>query len=642
MKAGRQVFEGQASWPRRGAAGFGHALSVGVLFAVISLLAAAPAAASPAWLVPTELSVAGRDASEPVIAMDEAGETVAVWQRQSESELGEVIQDSTRSPGHSFSAPLELAGASNEPAVAMTPSGEAVAVWRRFDLAAEGDYEVQASYRPPGGTFSAPFDVAVVPTAAIPQELNVAVDAAGDTAVVWTQREAGSTSIVEASVRPAGGSFTAPTTISPTPVASGSAVRDPRVAIDAAGEAVAVWAYETASTAVVQLARCSLSGGCSEPVELSAAGQEADAPAIAITPGGEATAVWVQSNGTTIVVEAARAPSGGDFSSAQELSDSSQSALEPEVATDPGGDSTVVWTRYNGENFIAEAVGGSGGSFGSPVALSEPGENAERPQVAESRSGGTAIVWQRSNGTNDVVQGAVSPPGSFSAAADLSAAGQESRFPMVAMDASGDATSVWRSDGASKIIDAAGYDGDAPVLRSLSVPATGTVGTPVSFSAAPFDFWPIASTSFGFGDGSAAEGTAVSHTYNAPGVYRVTVTAQDGAGTAVSGQGTISIRPSNEFTIGRLKLNRRRGTASLSVSVPWSGRLELTGKGVRRAIARPKRPATVKLAIVARGRAMRKLKREGAVRVRTRVAFTPSGGEALTQRKLVTLIKKIR
>jgi hypothetical protein len=640
MDLNREFIEALPNWSQQRRARSRRVLPVGLLAAIVSVLFAAPAAASPAWLPPTELSAGGHDASEPVISMDEAGETVAVWQRQSESEIGEVVQGSTRSPGHSFSAPFELAAASSEQALAMTPSGEAVAVWRHFDLADEGDYKIQAAYRPPGGSFSTPFDVAATPNAAIPQNIHVAVDAAGDTVVVWAQQEPGAISVVKASVRPAGGSFTAPSTISPTPVVSGHSARDPRIAIDAAGEAVAVWTYENGKNDVVQAARGSLSGGFSAPAELSSPGQEAATPAIAISPGGEATAAWSRSNGTDYVIETATA-SGGSFSSPVELSDPAQNALEPEVAIGPSGAPTIVWTRSNGANFIVEAISGSGGSFGSPVAVSEPGENAERPQLAESRSGSVAIVWQRSNGSEEVVQGVVGSPGTFGAPANLSAAGQESRFPLVAMDGNGDATAVWRSDGSSKVIDAAGYDADAPVLHGVSIPPSGIVGVPVTFSASPFDVWPIASTSFGFGDGSTTQGTSVSHVYEAPGVYSVTVTAQDGAGTAVSAQGTISIRPSNEFRIGRLSLNRRRGTAVLALYVPGPGKIALSGRDVRKTVRRPIRAGTVKIPIAARGKARRKLQRLGAVHLRLAIAYTPIGGDTRVIRKRVTLIEKI-
>ena len=127
------------------------------------------------------------------------------------------------------------------------------------------------------------------------------------------------------------------------------------------------------------------------------------------------------------------------------------------------------------------------------------------------------------------------------------------------MDEAGDAVAAWRRDnGAKDIVQAAGYDANPPELRNLSVPATGTVGIPVSFSVEPFDVWSISASAFDFGDGGSAPGNSTSHAYTAPGTYQVTATATDPAGSSTSANGTISILASNDFRLGKLKRNKRR------------------------------------------------------------------------------------
>jgi PKD domain len=629
--------------PERSKCGFARALPAALLASLACLLFASPAAAAPAWLVPTELSAPGRDASEPALAMGESGETVAVWQRQSETEIGQTVQASTRSPGAAFSTPLELSAAAGEPTVAMTPSGEAVALWRHFfQEEGKGYYAIQASYRPPGGSFSAPLDVAVLPSAALPQDIHVAIDAAGDTAAVWTQQEE-STSVIEASLRPAGAGFSTPTTISPTPLVPGHSAQGPRVAIDAAGEAAAAWAYDNGTNEVIQASTASPGGSFSAPVDLSAPGGEAGAPAIAMTPTGDVTAVWTRSNDTNYIIETSTASPGDSFSAPVELSDPSHSAFEPELAIDPAGDAVAVWTYENGTNDVIQAsTAGPGGSFSSPVELSESGQNASNPELSINPGAAVAVVWQRSNGENEIVQASTgSTTSGFSSPVDLSAPGQDAFFPMVAIDNAGDATAVWkRSNGANEIVEAAGYDADAPLLRDLSIPSSGTVGVPLTFSASPFDVWPIASTSFNFGDGANAQGTSVSHTYSARGTYQVTVTSTDAAGTPVSAERTITILPSDEFAIGRLSRNRKRGTATFLVTVPGPGKLVLFGKGVKKATRRPERAGRLKLPIVARGKARKRLLRRGSVRVPLAIAFTPNGGATHAKHKKVTLIKR--
>ncbi len=622
---------------------------VAALLGCLLILDGAPtASAAPAWLPAADLSAPGKDATNTAVAMDDAGDTVAVWERQDTLSSNLNVQVATRSPGAGFSAPADLSHVSTEPDVAMTPAGETVAVWRHFDVNS-GNYVIQTSTRPPGGSFSNPVNVSTSVAAAIPQNLQVAVNAAGDTALVWTQFDPGSglspnPSFVGASVRPAGGSFSPPVQISPTPLVAGQSASHPRAALDAAGDTTVVWSYQGGTNSVIQAATRPVNGSFSPPTPLTAVGADAFSPDVAMDSAGDAIAVWAHSDGTNFIAQGSSSQAGGPFAAPVDLSGAGANASSPQVAMTPSGAATVVWARPDsgGYSVIQASTGSPGGSFSSPVTLSATGHNADFSELAVSPSGGATVVWKRSDGTNDIVQAAIRPAGAgFAPAVDLSASGQGAEVPEVAMDGEGDATVVWRrSNGTDNIAQYAGYDADVPELRSLSIPSSGMVGTPVSFSVTPFDVWPIASTSFGFGDGTGAEGASVSHTYMTKGTYQVTVTSEDAAGTPVSAGGTISILPSNQFAIGRLSLNRRKGTGSFAVTVPGPGRLVLAGKGVKKVTKRVKRAGKVKLPIRARGKALERLLREGKVRVPLAISFTPDGGTTLFKHKTVTLIKK--
>jgi PKD domain len=623
-------------------------LATALLACLLALLGSPVAWSAPAWLPATDLSAPGRSANSPAVAMDEAGETVAVWLRQDETESNQVIQASTRAPGEGFSLPLQLSNAASEPDVAITPSGEAVAVWRHFDINSGGNYLIQASFRAPGGTFSAPLDVAVTPNQALPRDLHVVVNGAGDTAVVWLQYEPGSElkpnpAFVDASVRPAGGSFSPPVTISALPLVAGQGAQSPDVAIDAAGDVTVVWEYYDGTSELIQAAtRPAAAGSFSAPRSLTTDGEDASSPSVAADSGGAVIAVWTRSNGANNIVQTATSTSGGSFSTPADLSAAGENATRPEIAMTPAGQALAVWTRSDGTEEIVEAADSSAsGGFSASVRLSEAGGSALDPEVALNAKNVATVVWSRLDGSNEVVQGSTGSAASLSTPIDLSATGQDARFPKVAIDAMGDATAVWaRSNGENEIAQAAGYDCDAPVLRSLAIPSSGMVGAPVSFSVTPFDVWPIASTRFGFGDGTGAEGTSVVHTYSAQGTYRVTVTSKDAAGTSVVGASPITILPSNEFAIGRLSLDRKKGTGSLLVTVPGPGRLVLFGRGVKKAIKRPKRAGKVKLPIVTKGKTLKGLLKHGHVRVSLEIAFTPNGGTRRVKHKKVALIKK--
>ncbi len=102
-----------------------------------------------------------------------------------------------------------------------------------------------------------------------------------------------------------------------------------------------------------------------------------------------------------------------------------------------------------------------------------------------------------------------------------------------------------------------------------------------------------------------------------------------------------TVRASNQFQFRGVKLNKRRGTATLKVRVTGAGKLRLNGtRTVKKQGKTPRGAATVKLTIRARGKAARKLNRRGSAKVRAKVTFTPTGGLPRTKARWVRLVKK--
>jgi hypothetical protein len=101
------------------------------------------------------------------------------------------------------------------------------------------------------------------------------------------------------------------------------------------------------------------------------------------------------------------------------------------------------------------------------------------------------------------------------------------------------------------------------------------------------------------------------------------------------------VKPSSAFSFGKLKLNRLRGTARLSVKLPGPGTLALAGEGLA---AKRQRVAAgqLMLLIKAKGKFSRLLSRVGKVKLRARVTFTPTGGDPNTQVRTIGLIKRAR
>ena len=201
---------------------------------------------------------------------------------------------------------------------------------------------------------------------------------------------------------------------------------------------------------------------------------------------------------------------------------------------------------------------------------------------------------------------------------------------------------VWtRDNGLHSIVQWAGYDADPPELRNVSIPGSAMVGDTVHFSASGSDVWPVGAPSFDFGDGAQAGGNAVSHVYSAPGAYRVLVSATDAVGRTGTSAGTIQVKARNFFTIGKLKRNRKKGTATLAVTIPEPGTLVASAKGVKKATVRSAKGSTVRIPLKAAGKGLKRLKRKGKLKFRLKVTYSPVGGDANTQQRRLRLDKKL-
>ena len=490
-----------------------------------------------------DLSPAGQTAYDPQVALDAEGNAVAVWMRYGSDP---VVQATSRAAGApSFSTPRDLSAAGQdaaEPHVALDAAGNATAVWTRSN----GSHSVvQAASRAAGAPFfSAPQDLSASGQNAA--EPHVALDAEGNAIAVW-RRFDGSRFVVQAASRAAGAPFfSAPQDLS----ASGQNAEEPHVALDAEGNAIAVWRRFNGSQFVVQAAsRPAGAPFFSAPQDLSAPAEAARAPQVALDAQGNAIAIWTRFNGSHVVVQAASRAAGAPFFSAPEdLSASGQNAEEPQVALDAQGNAIAVWRRSNGSHFVVQAARRAAGApfFSAPQDLSAAGQTAHNPQVALDADGNAIAVWTRSNGSHFVVQTASRAAGapSFSAPQDLSAAGENAGEPQVAFDAQGNAIAVWRRwNGSNDVIQGAGYDAAGPQLRQLTIPGGGTVGDTLSFAVAPLDVWTqVASVTWDFGDATSASGNQVTHAYRTPGSYGVIITATDSLGNVTIATRTITIR----------------------------------------------------------------------------------------------------
>jgi hypothetical protein len=417
--------------------------------------------AAPSWQRPINLSAPLKLADAPVVAMNLAGDTVVVWVD------GEAdVHAAVRRAGRAFSAPMRVArGAAGKtvdhPVVAIDESGNAIAVWQ-LDEDAGPPHIVQAAVLRAGGRFSRPRTLsahAIGPA--------VAMNAAGDAIVTWA-RATKSGDVVQAATRPRGGSFKRPITLS----AAGQDASFSDVAMNAAGEAIVVWERGRGKTHVVQATLRPAGGSFSRPVDLSAAGQQADGARVAIGRAGDAIVTWSLFNGTTFVVQAATRPARGAFSMPADLSAPDRGGYRGQPAIDGSGQTIVVWLEEDLNRFfevpssavVRMSMRSAGGTFSEPVTLSRPG--VQNPRVAMNPAGAVIAVWERAKEGLDStgVQAALRPSGgSFSSPANLSRAGRTLGYLGIAMDRAGNGIAVWyESHGRGRTLQAAVLRAERP------------------------------------------------------------------------------------------------------------------------------------------------------------------------------------
>jgi hypothetical protein len=180
--------------------------------------------------------------SAPQVQVDEDGHALALWSRDA-GYSGEVIESVDRPAGGQWSSKVVFGrttyGTPTVP-LAVNSSGNAVAAWSTGPFRGSDSGAVVASTRQAGGTWEAP-------TVLSPSQWNsrpaVSLDAAGAAVVIWERFD-----IVWIAEHPAGGTWGKPRRVS----SLGRYTSEPEVALGATGSGVLVWHQFDGSNEVVQ------------------------------------------------------------------------------------------------------------------------------------------------------------------------------------------------------------------------------------------------------------------------------------------------------------------------------------------------------------------------------------------------------
>jgi hypothetical protein len=401
-------------------------------FCVLLVFASAPAEAAP-WSGPEAVSAPEADASASEVGVDADGDATAVW--TNDAMVGSVVQTAYRPAGTGWESPLDLSGPGAEVEaadLAVDPAGDAVAVWR---VTTGGSFSVQAAFKPAGGSWEPSETVSPLGAAAeIPQ---VSIDEAGDAVLVYKEgaggifasyrpangsweggvhispggaeaadvamnsvgaaivvwkTPTGPTSVVEANSMSPGGSWSAPQVLS-TPAA---VTEPPQVGADAAGEFFALWSRGASNSQTVELARKPMSGGWGVPEVASNGGLEAHEPQLAIDPAGDVVAAWYRFDGSVGSIEATSLTPGGSWAPQTRLSPVGVDTESPRIAISPTGVAQVVWTGTKEAEHHVELSTVHlqvNASWKASITITHEGTFVFAPRIGIDHSGHTVVTW---------------------------------------------------------------------------------------------------------------------------------------------------------------------------------------------------------------------------------------------------------
>jgi hypothetical protein len=464
--------------------------------------------------------------------------------------------------------------------------------------------------------------------------------------------------------------------------------RDLEMDVASNGEVVTVWSQGlTFETEQIRMRRIAPDGSLGPVQTLSA--QDASFPDVDLNQAGTGYVVWQRDDGSDIEAEGrALLPDGAALGAVRVFSTAVVDASGARVALNDDGTAFVIWRYAVDEGELHGALVTLGGVPGVSKFLAGGEVQIRSPALAVRPDGGFLVLYSLTTGAPEfeeaVQRRTVTAAGVVSAAADVSEYGDIAGETTAAVDRSGVATVVWsyaKENSEQTRLQARRIDpggGLGPLLPAVSGqvgPRQIEVGVDAAGNATILWDWenPLFEifTRRLLPDGTLEPATdlllAAKSAANpreallpalgvAPNGSALAAFLRSGGGQPddqvqalrfVPPEAPPAAEPSNRFRFGKLKRNKRKGTAILFVRVPGPGKLVLAKtRKLKGAKKRAKKAGKVRLPIRPRGKAKRRLaaraagKGPGRLKVKVRVTFTPDGGTPLTKSKRLSLVKR--
>jgi hypothetical protein len=267
----------------------------------------------------------------------------------------------------------------------------------------------------------------------------VAVDASGNAVAVWSLDD-GTQTTIWSNRYIAGSGWGTSTQIE---VDDTGGIGNPQVAVDSIGNAVAVWAQGDGSYINTDILsnRYTVGSGWGTPTLIETKDELAYVPQVAVDASGNAVAVWEQHDDDTYNIWSNRYTVGTGWGTATLIETKTSTALGPQVDMNASGNAVAVWLQYDLDyNCVWSNRYTAGTGWGTAKMIDTNTGDSTSPQVAVDASGNAVVVWEKGY---KICSNRFTVGKGWGTVATIDIKTGYAYDPQVGIDASGNAVAVW-------------------------------------------------------------------------------------------------------------------------------------------------------------------------------------------------------
>jgi hypothetical protein len=342
------------------------------------------------------------------------------------------------------------ANIAEEPQIAMDARGDAVAVWRRHDQV----IRIWSNHYTAGSGWGTALAIAGDTGPATPGPVRtpqVAMDANGDAMAVWPQADGGNYKVWSNHYITGMGWGTAGSIEANASTGAADISAIPQIQFDANGNAIAVWERDSSANSRVWSNRYTAGVGwnaAAAPLDDNAV--DAGSPQVSFDTNGNAIVVWVQSDNAGFHIWSRRyTAAAGSWGTAQMIGNDNAVQANAQIGIDAAGNALVVWNQSNGAlqtEIWARRYTAANGGWDTASRISDTASGAGNPHIAMAANSDALVIWpQADNSTSSSVRWNRYTAGTgWGTAAQIEPAnGTHVGEPQIACDSSGNALVMW-------------------------------------------------------------------------------------------------------------------------------------------------------------------------------------------------------